>query len=69
MNVGDLVRVRHIDGNLTNGRSNVGFIMKIDRITPARGYKKRYWVKLFGGWNIGPVPFTERQLEIVSKSS
>ena len=67
MNVGDLVRARHVDGNLTNGRSNVGFIVRMDR-SPV-SHRVRYWVKLFGGWNLGPVPFMERQLQVVSKSS
>ena len=67
MNVGDIVRARHVDGNLTNGRSNVGFIVRMDR-SPV-SHQMRYWVKLFGGWNLGPVPFMERQLQVVSKSS
>ena len=67
MNVGDLVRVLHVNGNLTDGRNNVGFIMRTDR-SPV-SHQVRYWVKLLGGWNVGPVPFMERQLEIVSKNS
>jgi hypothetical protein len=65
--VGDLVKALHVDENLGNGKSNVGFIVKIDRSSTTR--KLRYWVKLFGGWNISPFPFMERQLEVVSKSS
>ena len=67
MDVGDLVKARHVDEDLDNGRSNVGLIVRVDRSSLT--HRMRYWVKLFGGWNIGPVPFTERQLEIVSKSS
>ena len=66
MNVGDMVKALHVADNLSAGKSNGGFIGKIDR-SPV-SHKIRYWVKLFGGGNIGPVPFMERQLEIVSES-
>lgn len=68
MKVGDMVKALHVDEkNLSNGRSNVGFIVRMDR-SPV-SHQMRYWVKLLGGWNIGPAPFMERQLEVVSKSS
>ena len=67
MDVGDLVKALHVAENLDNGKSNVGLIVRVDRSSLT--HQLRYWVKLFGGWNIGPAPFTERQLEIVSKSS
>ena len=67
MKVGDLVKALHVAENLDNGRSNVGFIVKVDRSSLT--HQLRYWVKLFGGWNIGPAPFTGRQLEVVSKST
>jgi len=65
--VGDIVKALHVDENLDRGRSNVGLIVRVDR-SPV-SHRMRYWVKLFGGWNIGPAPFMERQLEVVSKSS
>ena len=67
MQVGDMVKALHVADNLSAGKSNVGFIVKVDR-SPV-SHKIRCWVKLFGGWNIGPVPFMERQLEVVSISS
>ena len=67
MKVGDMVKALHVDENLSNGKRNVGFIVKVDQSLLT--HKPRYWVKLFGGWNIGPFPFTERQLQVVSKSS
>jgi hypothetical protein len=70
MKVGDLVKVPHVADNLSksnNRKGSVGFIVKIDR-SPI-SHKIRYWVKLFGGWNLGPVPFMGRQLKVISKSS
>ena len=67
MQVGDIVKALHVDENLDNGRQNVGFIVKVDRSSLT--FKRRYWVKLFGGWTVGPAPFTERQLQVISKSS
>ena len=67
MEVGDLVKAIHVAENLDDGRSNVGFIVKVDRSSLT--HQLRYWVKLFGGWNIGPAPFMGRQLEVISKST
>ena len=67
MDVGDIVKIPHMNDNLDNGRPNVGFIVKVDRSSLT--FKRRYWVKLFGGWTVGPAPFTERQLQVISKSS
>ena len=55
MQVGDMVKALHVADNLSAGKSNVGFIVKVDR-SPV-SHKIRCWVKLIGGWNIGPVPF------------
>jgi len=63
--VGDIVKALHVDENLDNGRSNVGLIVRVDRSTLT--HQMRYWVKLFGGWTVGPAPFTERQLQVISK--
>ena len=61
MDVGDLVRVKNAVNN------PVGIITKIDRTTPAKGYKKRYWVKIPSLRS--PAPFMESRLELISKSS
>ena len=66
MDVGDMVRVSHIGGWLSKKRRNIGLIVKVDR-SPV-SHKIRYCVKLFGGWKVGPVPFMERQLELISES-
>ncbi len=68
MEVGDIVRIPHMNERLTGEKKNVGIITKITRTIPARGYKKRYWVKLFG-FERGPYPFVEYQLQVISKSS
>ena len=65
MGVGDMVRVAHLGENLSRDRRNVGFIVKVDRSTMTK--KIRYWVRLLGGWRVGPFPFTARQLEIISE--
>ena len=67
MDVGDLVKVPHVADNLSKKRRNIGFIVKIDR-SPI-SHQKRYWVRLLGGWSIGPCPFMGRQLEVISKST
>ena len=66
MNVGDIVKALHVANDLDKGRRNVGFIVKVDQSELTK--KRRYWVKLFGGWNLGPVPFLATQLEVVSES-
>ena len=65
MVVGDMVRVPHVSVVLSRDRRNVGFIVKVDRSTMTK--KIRYWVRLLGGWRVGPVPFTARQLEVISE--
>ena len=65
MVVGDMVRVSHVSVALSRDRRNVGFIVKVDRSTMTK--KIRYWVRLLGGWRVGPVPFTARQLEVISE--
>ncbi len=67
MKVGDMVKAVHVaEGLRGSKRGNVGFIVRIDR-SPV-SHRMRYWVKLFGGWNIESFPFMERQLEIISES-
>ncbi len=67
MEVGDIVKIPHMNERLTGEKKNVGIITKVDRSSLT--FKRRYWVKLFGGWSVGPVPFMERQLQVISKSS
>jgi len=66
MKAGDMVQARHVQTDAT-GKSNIGFVMRVDR-SPLTN-EMRYWVKLLGGWSVGPFPFRERQLKLVSKSS
>ena len=65
MKVGDLVKALHVAEDLDNGRSNVGFIVKVDR-SPV-SHQLRYWVKLLGGWSISSAPFMGRQLMLISE--
>ena len=65
MGVGDMVRVPHVGDQLSRDRRNMGFIVKVDRSTMTK--KIRYWVRLLGGWRVGPIPFTARQLEVISE--
>ena len=70
MKPGDLVKIPHVAENLSehksNDRTSVGLIVRVDRSPVA--HRMRYWVKLCG-WKIGPAPFTERQLEVISKNT
>lgn len=66
MGVGDIVKALHVANDLDKGRRNVGFIVKVDQSELTK--KHRYWVKLFGGWSVGPVPFLAKQLEVLSES-